>query len=115
MGPTTRVSSQSAVIADDHEVDRLLAAVPYGEKIRDRLGERLLFQHWDDAGQRAIWVSSDGDVARCVMVSGLSPQEMAGIWIGFNERLERASFHLSAQLVRDIIETEMDASVVLVH
>lgn len=93
----------------------MLADVPYGEKIRGQLGERLLFQHWDDASQRAIWVSSDGDIARCVVVSGLSPAEMSQIWIGFNERMERASFNLSPGLVREIIEMEIDLQVVLVH
>jgi hypothetical protein len=93
----------------------LLAAAPLAAQIRGRLIEPLLFQHWDELAQRAIWISSDGSQARCVTVSGLSTSEMADLWVSFYERLSRAKFNLSPQLVREIIEAEMDVSVVLVN
>jgi len=81
----------------------------------EKLGEPLLFQHWDDSTERAIWIASDGIQVRCVTVTGLSVLEMADMWVSFGERISRAKFDLSAQLVRDIIEAEIDVSVSLVN
>jgi hypothetical protein len=89
--------------------------VPQAGAIREKLAEPLLFQHWDEFTQRAIWLASDGTHVRCVTVTGLSSREMADIWVSFNERLSRAKFALSAPLVREIIEAEIDVSVVLVN
>lgn len=94
---------------------RLCLAIPPLTEIRDKLSRPLLFQHWDDSAQSAIWIASDGDDVRCVTVSGLSVAEMGAIWISFNERLSRANFDISAQLVRDIIEAEIDVVVALVN
>jgi hypothetical protein len=97
------------------ETTRLLAEVPQADEIRDKLIEPLLFQHWDETTERAIWVASDGRRVRCVTVTGLSAHEMADMWVSFNERLSRARFNLSPQLVREIIEAEIDVPVVLVN
>jgi hypothetical protein len=83
--------------------------------LTDKLSEPLLFQHWDDSTERAIWIASDGTHVRCVTVTGLSVHEMADMWVSFGERLSRAKFNLSPQLVRDIIEAEIDVSVSLVN
>ena len=113
--PQTRISSQSAAVSNPAETTRLLAETPHAAEIRARLIEPLLFQHWDELAQRAIWIASDGTQARCVTVTGLSTSEMADMWVSFNERLSRAKFNLSPQLVREIIEAEIDVSVVLVN
>lgn len=93
----------------------MLAGAPHADEIRGRLMEPLLFQHWDEPTQRAIWIASDGSRARCVVVTGLTTCEMADMWVSFNERLSRARFNLSPQLVREIIEAEIDISVALVN
>jgi hypothetical protein len=92
-----------------------LAAVPQLGQIREKLAEPLLLQHWDELTQRAIWISSDGSHVRCLTVTGLSVHEMADMWVSFNERLSRAKFNLSPQVVREIIEAEIDVSVALVN
>jgi hypothetical protein len=111
----TRISSLSAAISNALETTRLLAEVPQVYEIREKLTEPLLFQHWDEPTQRAIWVASDGSHVRCVTVTGLSVHEMADMWLSFNVRIRRAAFNLSPQLVRDIIEAEIDVSVALVN
>ena len=111
----TRITSLSAALSDIPETSRLLATVPQAEAIRDKLAEPLLFQHWDELTERAIWIASDGSHLRCVTVTGLSVIEMADMWVSFNERLSRAKFNLSPQLVREIIEAEIDVTVVLVN
>jgi hypothetical protein len=111
----TRITSLSAALSDVPETSRLLATVPRADAIRDKLAEPLLFQHWDELTQRAIWIASDGNHVRCVTVTGLSVLELADMWVSFNERLSRARFNLSPQLVREIIEAEIDVSVVLVN
>ena len=111
----TRITSLSAALCDIPETSRLLATIPQADAIRDKLAEPLLFQHWDELTQRAIWIASDGSHVRCVTVTGLSVLEMADMWVSFNERLSRARFNLSPQLVREIIEAEIDVSVVLVN
>ncbi len=111
----TRISSLSAAISNAPETNRLLAGVPEAAAIREKLDEPLLFQHWDEPTQRAIWIASDGSHVRCVTVTGLSVHEMADMWVSFNERISRANFNLSPQLVREIIEAEIDVSVALVN
>lgn len=66
----TRVASLSAALSDVPETTRLLAEVPPAEAIREKLAEPLLFQHWDDLTERAIWIASDGSRVRCVTVTG---------------------------------------------
>jgi hypothetical protein len=75
----------------------------------------MLFQHWDDSAQHAIWIASDGIRVRCITVTGLSVLEMGDMWVSFNERISRARYNLSPQLVRDIIEAEIDVAVLLVN
>jgi len=111
-----RVSSLSAAICNAPETTRLLARVPQAAgSLSEKLTEPLLFQHWDDSTQCAIWIASDGTRVRCVTVAGLSVLEMADMWVSFGERISRARFNLSAQLVRDIIEAEIDVPVALVN
>jgi hypothetical protein len=112
----TRVSSLSAAVCNVPETTRLLARVPHAAgTLSEKLAEPLLFQHWDDSTQCAIWIASDGTHVRCVTVTGLSVVEMADMWVSFGERISRARFNLSAQLVRDIIEAEIDVPVALVN
>jgi hypothetical protein len=111
----TRIASLSAGVSNVLETTRLLAEVPQLGEIREKLSEPLLFQHWDELTHRAIWVASDGSQVRCVTVTGLSVHEMADMWVSFNERLSRAKYNLSPQLVREIIEAEIDVSVALVN
>jgi hypothetical protein len=89
--------------------------VPGAGVLREKLMEPLLFQHWDEPTQCAIWIASDGTHVRCVTVTGLSVLEMADMWANFSERILRAKFNLSPQLVREIIEAEIDVSVALVN
>src|SRR6185369_11267829 len=86
----TRITSLSAAISDVSETARLLAEVPQLGQIREKLAEPLLFQHWDELTQRAIWIAGDGSHVRCVTVTGLSAHEMADMWLSFNERIIRA-------------------------
>ena len=110
------MSSLSAALCNGPETARLLAHVPGAEgTLGEKLGEPLLFQHWDDSTQRAIWIASDGIRVRCVTVTGLSVLEMADMWVSFGERISRAKFNLSPQLVREIIEAEIEVSVLLVN
>lgn len=111
----TRIASLSAAISNIPETARLLAEVPQAREIGEKLSEPLLFQHWDDLTQRAIWLASDGSYVRCVTVTGLSVHEIADLWLSFNVRIIRAAFNLSPQLVREIIEAEIDVSVALVN
>src|SRR6478672_1705330 len=54
-----RVSSLSAAICDVPETTRLLARVPQAaDSLSEKLAEPLLFQHWDDSAQCAIWIVS---------------------------------------------------------
>lgn len=111
-----RVSSLSAAIRNAPETARLLARVPLAaDTLSEKLAEPLLFQHWDESTQCAIWIASDGTHVRCVTVTGLSVLEMADMWVSFGERISRARFNLSPQLLRDIIEAEIDISVALVN
>jgi hypothetical protein len=110
-----RVASASADISDAGATARLLAGVPHGDELRDRLAEPLLFQHWDEPSQSAFWIASNGAEIRCVTVTGLTMKEMGEIWINVNDRLSRAHFAISPQLVREVIEAEIDVGVELVN
>ena len=53
-----RLASNAA--CSSPETTRLLAEVPQAEAIREKLAEPLLFQHWNELTERAIWIASDG-------------------------------------------------------
>jgi hypothetical protein len=111
----TRISSLSAAISDVLETTRLLAGVPQAGAIREKLAEPLLFQHWDELTERAIWIASDGSHVRCVTVTGQSVHERGDMWLSLNQRMSRANFNLSPQLVREMIDAEIEVSVALVN
>jgi hypothetical protein len=95
--------------------ERLLGTVPYGGELRALLIEPLLFQHWDEVTERAFWVASDGTEVRCVTIAGLGALQMADLWVKFNDRISRAQFTISPQLVREVIEARMRVPVELVN
>jgi hypothetical protein len=110
-----RVASSSAHLSNVIATERLLGAVPFGGELRALLIEPLLFQHWDDATERAFWLASDGTEVRCVIITGLGALQMADLWVKFNDRISRAQFNISPQLVREIIEARMRVAVELVN
>jgi hypothetical protein len=105
----------SAALSNALATARLLESVPYGGELRALLIEPLLFQHWDDATERAFWLASDGTDVRCVTITGLGALQMADLWGNFNDRISRAQFSISPQLVREIIEARMRVPVELVN
>lgn len=110
-----RVASTSAHLSNVLATERLLGTVPYGGELRALLIEPLLFQHWDDATERAFWLASDGTEVRCVTIVGLGALQMADLWVKFNDGILRAEFNISPQLVRKIIEARFRTPVELVN
>jgi hypothetical protein len=109
------VASTSAHLSNVLAMERLLELVPFGGELRALLIEPLLFQHWDDATERAFWLASDGAEVRCVTITGLGALQMADLWSRFHDGISRAQFNISPQLVREIIEARMRVSVELVN
>jgi hypothetical protein len=113
--PDVSVASVSAAITDTQAVRRLLATIPHSRQIRPHLSETFFFHHWDDRTQRAFWVTSDGSCLRCVTVAGLTAFEMVEIVTSDSYGVARETFDVSPQLIRSILEAEMDVAVTLIN
>jgi hypothetical protein len=113
--PDVSVASVSAALTDARAVKRLLAAIPHSRQIRPHLSETFFFHHWDDRTQRAFWVTSDGSCLRCVTVTGLTAFEMVEIVTSDSYGMARAAFAVSPQVIRSILEAEMDIVVMLIN
>jgi hypothetical protein len=113
--PEVSVASVSAAITDTRAVKRLLAAIPHSGQIRPHLCETFFFHHWDDRTQRAFWVTGDGSCLRCITVNGLTAFEMVEIVTSDSYGVARQTFAVSPQVIRSILEAEMDVVVTLIN
>ena len=109
------IASASAKVANEVATDRLLGNVPRAVDLRSRLARPLLAQRWDKETQRSFWVVSDGVGVRCLTVNGLTAKEVAAIGTRLDFQVGRGGFELSPQVMREIIEAEIDVVVEFVH
>jgi hypothetical protein len=114
-GNSATIASASASLANENATGRLLGTLPHAAEIRARLATRLFAQHWDKETQRSFWVMSDGVGVRCLTVSGLNAKEIAAIGARVVSHTNRGDFDLSPQVMREIIEAEIDVAVEFVH
>lgn len=114
-GNSATIASASASLANENATGRLLGNLPHAAEIRTRLATPLFAQHWDKATQRSFWVMSDGVGVRCLTVSGLSAKEIDAIGARIVTHTHRGAFDLSPQVMREIIEAEIDVAVEFVH
>jgi hypothetical protein len=109
------IASVSAHIDDNASIDRLLAVVPQGKRIRTELSRPILVRKWHEATGQSFWIASDGASVRCLAVSGLSALDMRTVWARIQELHAHAEVSLSACRLRDLIETELDVVADLVN
>jgi hypothetical protein len=107
----TRISSAQALITDGHAMTRLLDEVPEGDEILTALSKPYFTRRWQQSMQRSFWITSDGTTAVCLTVTGLDLEEMAALWVSFDEHRSRAGFTLSALTLSEIIEAELGLTV----
>jgi hypothetical protein len=108
-----RICAHEARVADGRAIYRLLAGVPRSEEIRFQLSRPYFARRWEQATQRSFWISSNGDMATCLTLSGLSADETVAIWISADEqRLPHGSL-LSA--LCEVIRAELGLAVELMN
>ena len=103
----TRISSARAQVGDSRALMRLLDEVPEADEIREQLGRPCFARRWHKSTQRSFWISSDGNTAVCLTLSGLDVDEMVAIWVAFDAYRTRPGFSLSARSLGEIIEAEL--------
>jgi len=106
--PVTRISCARARVADPRALMRLLDDVPEAENIRAQLGQPLFFtRRWQQSMRRSFWITSDGNTAMCLTLTGLDVDEVVAIWVAFDAYRARPGFILSATSLGEIIEAEL--------
>ena len=71
------VSQAVAYVADEKQMAKFLEAIPGAEEVRPLLSARYFGQFYDPETRRDVWVLSDGKMAGCVTLSGVSAEESA--------------------------------------
>ena len=104
----TRISCARAGVADSRALTRLLYEVPEAENIRAQLAQPLFFaRRWQQSTRRSFWISSDGNTALCLTLTGLEVDETVAIWVAFDTYRAVPGFSLSAASLGKIIEAEL--------
>jgi hypothetical protein len=103
----TRISSARAQIADPVGLNRLLAEVPEAEDIRAQLCKPFFARRWQQSMQRSFWITSDGNTAVCLTLTGLDVDEIVAIWVAYDAYRIRPGFSLSATSLGQIIAAEL--------
>jgi hypothetical protein len=88
-------------------LSRLLDEVPDADEIRAQLHKPFFARRWQQSMQRSFWITSDGNTAVCLTLSGLDVDEMVAIWVAFDAYRSRPGFSLSASSLGEIIEAEL--------
>jgi hypothetical protein len=109
----TKISSARALVADSRALNRLLEQVPEAEELRALLGGPCFARRWQQSMQRSFWISSDGQTALCLTLTGLDVDEVVAIWVAFDGYRTRPGFSLSALSLGEIIEAELGIDVEL--
>jgi len=104
----TKISSVCAKVADARALNRLLYEVPDADEIREQLCKPFFARRWQQSMQRSFWITSDGNTAVCLTLTGLDVDEMVAIWVAFDAYRARPGFTLSASSLGEIIEAELE-------
>ena len=107
----TKISSARTQIANSRGLTRLLGEVPAAEEIRGQLGKPFFVRRWQQSMQRSFWITSDGDTAVCLTLTGLDVDEMVPVWLAFDAYRTRPAFSLSATSLGEIIQAELGVAV----
>lgn len=70
-------------------------------------------RRWQQSMQRSFWISSDGNTALCLTLTGLDIDEMVAIWVAFDGYRTRPGFSLCAASLGEIIAAELGVDVEL--
>jgi hypothetical protein len=108
---TTKISSARAQVTDPRALSHLLDEVPEAEEIRGQLCRPFFARRWQQSMKRSFWISSDGNIAVCLTLTGLDVDEMVAIWLAFDGYRARPGFSLSASSLGEIIESELGVDV----
>ncbi len=109
----TKISSARAQVTDYRALSVLLQEVPEAEEIRALLSQPYFARRWQQSMRRSFWISSDGNTALCLTLTGLDVDEMVAIWVAFDGYRTRPGFNLSAASLGEIIESELGVDVEL--
>src|SRR6185437_8462477 len=67
----TKIFSVRANVADARALSRLLHEVPDADEIREQLCRPFFARRWHQSTQRSFWITSDGNTAVCLTLTGL--------------------------------------------
>lgn len=104
---STKITSARAQVADCRALSRLLDEVPDAEEIGAQLCKPFFTRRWQQSMQRSFWITSDGQIAVCLTLTGLDLDEMVAIWVAFDAYRSRPGFCLSASSLGAIVEAEL--------
>ncbi len=107
----TKISSARAQVTDPRALSALLEEVPEAEEFRAQLSRPFFARRWQQSMRRSFWISSDGDTALCLTLTGLDVDEMVAIWVAFDGYRTQPGFSLTATSLGEIIESELGVDV----
>jgi hypothetical protein len=99
-----RVLRADASVHDAAALDRLLSQLPEGEELRSHLHNVFFARAWHKETDRDYWLSSDGALATCFTLCGLTFKQAAAVrvrWDAVNHQVK-----LSERALAAVVSTE---------
>lgn len=103
-----RIFSGTAHVVDRAALDRLLEGVPLAQEICACLDRPYFARRWKSSEEQSFWISSDGTTTTRLIVTGLDVDETIAVWFSYDEYHRRTGAALSANILREIIWSELD-------
>ena len=109
-----RVSVRRVTAAVDNpaKFGQLLRELPESEDLRPRLAAVFYARAWDAAGERDLWIVSDGARVDCYVLAGLKFQQAATVRVRWDAK-RREPAELSLEALGDIVAKVIAGSVTL--
>lgn len=104
-----RVVRADARIDDAIALKNLLAQLPEAEEVSPQLRKQFFARAWEKEGARDYWIVSDGELATCYTVHGLTLKQAAAVRVQWDTMMNRPT--LTERLLAELISAQTGATV----
>jgi hypothetical protein len=98
------VLRSDARVDDADALTSLLAALPEAEGLREQLVNRFFARAWDKASSRDYWIASDGTLASCYTLCGLTLKQAAAVRVRWDA--VEGQLALGERVVAELVSAE---------
>jgi hypothetical protein len=103
------VRRSDARVDDADALTHLLAALPEADGLREQLVSRFFARAWDKASSRDYWIASDGMLASCYTLCGLTLKQAAAVRVRWDA--VEGQLALGERVLAELVSAETGVTV----